>query len=393
MLSNNLRLTIICLVINFIDAGFITQMGLLSGPIATAYNVDITSAAFQFTMLTGGMLIGSVIAYFLLDYFGVKLVVLGSTIIIVFSTLGLYLLKSFAVLPVLLGLIGVMQGISVVIAGLIISKIWIGKKREAFFIGQDAAFNLGGFFFPFITTYILSRHMSWELCYIFVVTFAIIIIYLSLSSNFSFEINVQEETNYKQNVEWNSGVLIAGICLFLVILGKYTVVLWLPHFTQTSLLLSAEESSRIISTIFSTALLGTVAGIYIITKVPLAYFMCTAILIGFLSSMLFGHASSYNHILFLAAIFGITISVLFNVFIVYGLSFVTQPSHKHISFILFCSGVGGAVTPYISSLIVEQFDGAVAALYFSCILYGVTFLILVTHEMYRAKHKKVDAKI
>ena len=70
MLSNNLRLSFICLIINFIDAGLLAQMGLLTDPIATAFSVSITSAAAQFSMLTGGILAGSIIAYFLMDHLG-----------------------------------------------------------------------------------------------------------------------------------------------------------------------------------------------------------------------------------------------------------------------------------------------------------------------------------
>ncbi len=392
MLSNNLRLSFICLIINFIDAGLLAQMGLLTDPIATAFNVSITSAAAKFSMLTGGILAGSIIAYFLMDHLGERLVLLGSTIIIIFSAIALYFVNSIVFLSILFGLIGVVQGISVVIAGLIISKVWTGKKREAFFIGQDASFNLGGLFFPFITTYILSRHMPWELCYIFVLAFSLFIIYLLVTSNFSFSGSIQNDSDKVQNVEWNSGIILAGVALFLIILGKYIIILWLPQYAETELSLDVDKSSLIISTIFSTALIGTILGVYIITKIKLVYFMCIAILIGFLSSLLFIHTSNYTLMLVVAAIFGLAVSVLFNVFIVYGLSFAIKPSHKHISYILFCGGVGATIAPYISSVIVERFDLA-SALQTSSALYGITLLLLVVYELFGTKAKNVYADV
>lgn len=393
MLSNNLRLSFICLIINFIDAGLLAQMGLLTDPIATAFSVSITSAAAQFSMLTGGILAGSIIAYFLMDHLGERLVILGSTIIIVFSTIALYFINSIVFLSVLFGLIGVAQGVNVVIAGLIISKVWTGKNREAFFIGQDASFNLGGLFFPFITTYILSRHMPWELCYIFAVAFSVFIIYLLVTSNFSFAGSSQNDSDKAQNVEWNSGIILAGVALFFIIVGKYIIILWLPQYAETALSLDADQSSLIISTIFSTALIGTVVGVYIITKIQLVYFMCIAILIGFLSSLLFIFASNYSLMLVVAAIFGLAVSVLFNVFIVYGLSFTIKPSHKHISYILFCGGVGATIAPYISSVIVERFDDAASALQTSSALYGITFLLVIGYELFGIKAKNEYAKV
>ena len=390
MLSNNLRLSFISLIINFIDAGLLAQMGLLTGPIATAFNVSITSAAAQFSMLTGGLLAGSFIAYFLMDHLGVRIVLLGSTIIIIFSAIALYFINSIVFLSILFGLIGVVLGISVVIAGLIISKVWTGKKREAFFIGQDASFNLGGLFFPFITTYILSRHMPWEFCYIFVLAFSLFIIYLLVTSNFSFAGSSQNDSDKVQNVEWNSGIILAGVALFFIMLGKYIIILWLPQYAEIELSLDVEQSSLIISTIYSTALIGTVIGVYIITKIQLLYFMCIAILIGFISSLLFIHTSNYTLMLVVAAIFGLAVSVLFNVFIVYGVSFAIQPSHKHISYILFCGGVGTAIAPYVSSVIVERFDLA-SALQTSSALYGITLLLLVVYQLFGTKAKNVYA--
>ena len=64
-------------------------------------------------------------------------------------------------------------------------KIMGSQERESFFIGLDAAYNLGGRIFPFVTTYILLRQLPWTYCLLAVVVFVAIILYLSLQSGFS----------------------------------------------------------------------------------------------------------------------------------------------------------------------------------------------------------------
>ena len=383
MLSDKLRLSLICVLIYIVVAGFVTQLGLLSGPIAAAYDIEVTSATATFSMLTGGFLLGTFLAYFLLDYFRMKSVVLGYSLIVILCTLIILFIENYFILPIVLGLIGIAIGISTCVAGLIIGKIWEGKKRESFFIGLDAAYNLGGILFPFITTYILSHHLPWGLCLLMVVTIIIAIIYLAFTSRFKFDNHSQELDNSENEIEWNSGIMIAGITLFLVIHGKYSIILWLPQFAQSSLSLGAEESGVIISTLFSTALIGCIAGMYVVTKTRVVYFICAAILTGFLSGLLFTYASSFSSILIIAAIFGLAVSALYNVFVVYGLNFVSQPSHKHISFIIFSSGIAATIAPYASSIFVEWFGNPIAGLYVGAASYGLALLVLIIYELYR----------
>lgn len=316
--------------------------------------------------------------------------VLGYSLVVVLSTLGILIIESYFILPILLGMIGFMIGISTCIAGIIIGKLWDGKKRESFFIGLDASYNLGGILFPFATTFILLRHMSWGLCLLFVVVFVVVIIYLAFTSSFNIENQSRKTSNYEEKIEWNSGIIIAGISLFLVIHGKYSIILWLPQFAQTTLSLGAEESGKIISAVFSTALLGCVAGMYIVTKIRVIYFMCAAIMIGFLSGLLFVHADSYDSILIIAMVFGFAVSVLYNVFVVFGLNFVSKPSHKHISYIIFSSGIAATIAPYASSVFVERFDTPVAGMYVGSASYGLAFIVLVIYEIYSSKYRAIS---
>ncbi len=377
--SDKLRLSLICILIYVVIAGFVTQIGLLTGPIASAYNKEVTSATAIFSFLTGGFLAGTFAAYFLLDYIRIKSMVLGYGLLLIISVSSISFIENYSVLPIFLGIIGFVTGISTCIAGIVIGRLWEAKKRESFFIGLDAAYNLGGVFFPFVTTYILLRQLPWAYCLLAVAVFVVIILFLSLQSSFT---NINPDNNLPASqgkVEWNSGIVIAGVSLFLVIHGKYSIILWLPQYAQDVLALGPEEAGKLISSVFGTALIGSLAGVYIVAKIRIIYFICSAISIGALCGLLFTFAYSYATTLLIAATFGLAVSVLYNVFVVYGLNFVSQPSHKHISFIIVSSGIAATIAPYSSSVFVEWLGNPVAGLYAGSLSYFLAFSVLLLH--------------
>ena len=63
MSTNNVRLTAIALLAFFSQSGFGSQIGILIGPIAAKYDIELTSASALFTLLIGGSLVGNFAAY------------------------------------------------------------------------------------------------------------------------------------------------------------------------------------------------------------------------------------------------------------------------------------------------------------------------------------------
>ena len=127
-------------------------------------------------------------------------------------------------------------------------------------------------------------------------------------------------------MEWNSGIVIAGVSLFLVIHGKYSVILWLPQYATRCIGVGAEEAGKLISSVFGTALIGSLAGVYIVAKIRIIYFICSAILNRRRMRTAVYIRLQLRTTLLIAATFGLAVSVLYNVFVVYGLNFVSQPS-------------------------------------------------------------------
>lgn len=376
--KNDLRLTSISLLANLVTAGFFTVIGLLIGPISQQFGIELTSVTKQFSWLTGCYFVGSMVTFFILDYVSTRTMLLIYAGVILLAAVFAVFNTSRTLLPIILGVIGLLSGIAICIAGTIISKIWRHKHQQIALLSQDVAFNIGGVIFPFSAAYILATGMQWGFSYIVAALGLIVVLYLGVKSSFEFEVKPPHGEEEKIKTELNSSVVLAGIFLFLVVVSKYIIIVWLPNYAETYLDATTLQSGELIAKVFGVALIGSVIGTILIAKVNLTLFIATAVLIGFLSSLQFTKMPDIKGLMLMASIFGLSLSVLWNGFVAYGVALLRRPSHKHVSYIIFCGGAGATVTPLVSGIFVESY-GVFAVLDVVAALYGIVFLTIVVH--------------
>lgn len=377
---NKLRLTVICLLINLITAGFFLTIGLLTGPISEQFGVELTYTAKQFSWLTGSYFAGTIVTFFILDYLSVRTMLLIYGAVIIGAALLSVVNTSIFLLPLILAMIGFLSGISICTAGTVISQIWKGKHQQVALLSQDAAFNVGGVVFPFVTAYILGAGMHWGYSYIVAALTILLVVSLILVSSFEFAPPQPQEQEENARTVFNFKVVLGGVFLFLVVVAKYIIIVWLPTYAETQLGATPLESSELVARVFGVALIGSVVGAIIIAKVNLTLFVAAAVLIGLLSSWQFTKADELQSLMLMVSLFGLSLSVLWNGFIAYGVAGLKSPSHKHISYIVFCGGLAATVTPVLSGLFVESF-GLVPIFDAVAVLYGAVFIGIVLHEI------------
>ena len=376
--TNNLRLTSISLLANLVTAGFFTIIGLLIGPISGQFDIELTSVTKQFSWLTGSYFVGSIMTFFILDYMSARIMLLIYAVVIILTAICTVSNTSYTVLPIILGVIGFLSGMAICIAGTLISKIWKHNHQQVALLSQDAAFNIGGVIFPFTAAYILAANMHWGFNYILAASSLIVVLYLIVISSFEFESKQQHEEGNNIKTELNLSVALAGMFLFLVVVGKYIIIIWLPNYAETYLDATTFQSGELIARLFGVALIGSIVGTLLIAKVNLTLFVATAVLIGLLSSMQLTKMTDLKGLMLMVSIFGLSLAVLWNGFVAYGVALLHRPSHKHVSYIIFCGGAGATITPLVSGIFVESF-GVIAALNVVAALYGIVFLTIVVH--------------
>lgn len=358
-MKNKLSLTLISFLANFIMAGFASQFGMLIEPIAQSFNADVNSVAFIFSLLNGGALIGTILAFFLIDIIGIKRITLLSYSIIIACSLILYITNSLLILQVCMTLIGLCGGIGLCIAGTIVVSTWQDKIQSTMLVVQDATFNIAGVIFPLITTYALTHDLSWASSYLMVGLVTVLMLFIIILTNF--DLISHPTVRQSQPSEWNFGILSAGIGLFLAMLALYTFLTWAPLFVSQKFSISFELAGNIITQYWAAALIGALVSTVIVTRVKIEHFFISIILLAFIMTLMivnteYSDNDSLDRIGYLTYGYGFICSALYNAFVAYGVTFVKNASSKNVSFILISGSAGAMFSPAISSILHNYLD-------------------------------------
>lgn len=358
-MKNKLSLTLISFLANFIMAGFASQFGMLIEPIAQSFNADVNSVAFIFSLLNGGALIGTILAFFLIDIIGIKRITLLSYSIIIACSLILYITNSLLILQVCMTLIGLCGGIGLCIAGTIVVSTWQDKIQSTMLVVQDATFNIAGVIFPLITTYALTHDLSWASSYLMVGLVTVLMLFIIILTNF--DLVSHPTVRQSQPSEWNFGILSAGIGLFLAMLALYTFLTWAPLFVSQKFSISFELAGNIITQYWAAALIGALVSTVIVTRVKIVHFFISIILLAFIMTLMivnteYSDNDSLDRIGYLTYGYGFVCSALYNAFVAYGVTFVKNASSKNVSFILISGSAGAMFSPAISSIMHNYLD-------------------------------------
>ncbi|OCL24106.1 MFS transporter TsgA [Gilliamella sp. wkB72] len=358
-MKNKLSLTLISFLANFIMAGFASQFGMLIEPIAQSFNADVNSVAFIFSLLNGGALIGTILAFFLIDIIGIKRITLLSYTIIIACSLILYITNSLLILQVCMTLIGLCGGIGLCIAGTIVVSTWQDKIQSTMLVVQDATFNIAGVIFPLITTYALTHDLSWASSYLMVGLVTVLMLFIIILTNF--DLISHPTVKQSQPSEWNFGILSAGIGLFLAMLALYTFLTWAPLFVSQKFSISFELAGNIITQYWAAALIGALVSTVIVTRVKIEHFFISIILLAFIMTLMivnteYSDNDSLDRIGYLTYGYGFVCSALYNAFVAYGVTFVKNASSKNVSFILISGSAGAMFSPAISSILHNYLD-------------------------------------
>jgi len=384
---NKLCLTSMSLLISFTLGGLSSQIGLLVSPIADAYALTQTTAAAQFSWLTGGILAGNVLAAPTFSFFNIRYVVACCYMVLVGCSIGLHTMPTFLLVPVFFSVIGIAAGIGVVAASTIIAQIWQTRQRQSVLVAQDAFFNSGGMAFPALVGFLLARHFAWSWGFLNIAVVGVVIVVLAAVSRYDF--NQQSEPGDFSWSDWPIGLLVAGACLFSIIVSFVTITVWLPVHLEGAFGASPAVAAGVISRIFLTAFIGSLLFTIIVLRVSIQRFIAAVVSIGCICAFLFVRVPSINVLGLVAYAYGFAIAAVYHSFIAWGLSYTKRPNHKHVTFLYVCPGIGGAIAPFASSKIVENL-GISAAFIGSSILYGGVLIAVVMLGIYDANRTPAE---
>ena len=385
MTLNQTRLMFIPLLATLIMAGFVTTIGLVTEPAAEHFGVSISDIASQFSWLTAGVFVGGILAFFIFDHLPIKVVTISSYLAAIVLIILLNRLKTYAFLPILLGLIGNFFAIVVCGGVTIITQQWRGHRSQMILVAQDAMFNGGGIAFAALTTWFVVNSYGWSAVYLVVTLFLGFVVILAAVT--SFEPAYEAEENESDEVEqWNLGIVLVGVSLLLFMTAKIAIFVWAPQFVQQTFESGPELAGEFMGNVFLAAFLGSLAGTWLASKISVRFLLYGFVLVSLLSVYAISSAQSTSSILFLGYCYGLSVSATYNSYVAFGLAFVSNPSHKNVVYLQLMSGLGSAVAPVVSSLVVHEAGSTRSALQLCFVLLLTVVLTLVISDaLYRRR--------
>jgi predicted MFS family arabinose efflux permease len=346
MSANRVRLFLICMLGAFVIAGFLAPYGLLVGPIAAALDAEIGVVGSLFSFFTGSIFVGYIVAFYIFDYVNVKTIVVGGYAAVVLAVALVILTPGLTALSIALSIIGFCCSLVICGSVTLISQTWQGKQRQSALVAQDAAFNGGGIFFTAITAYLLGKNVAWQVGYVPAAAFAFITIALALFTRL--RIRKQSDDEVGATTEWNAGIIIVGVLVMLFMTAKLTFIVWAPQYLQQEFGASPGEAGILMSNVFQAAFIGSLIGTYIVSKIPIHYFLAAMTLIGAVATFVMLSTESLPVVIAIGYLFGLSVSATFNSYMAFALGFVASPNHRHVAYMLLAGAVGSGIGPFIS---------------------------------------------
>lgn len=338
----------------FVIAGFLAPYGLLVGPIANAFDIEVGAAGSLFSFFTSGIFFGYIAAFYVFTRIGIKAIIVGGYAVVILAVIAVFLVPGIVTLSLALALIGFFCSLAVCGSVTLISQNWDGKKRQSALVAQDAAFNGGGMFFTAITGYLLGQGLSWQAGYAPAATFALISIAIALFTRLAINQPAEDQTGEK--TEWNAGIILVGVLVMLFMAAKLTVIVWAPQYLEQEFGASPRQAGAVMSNVFRAAFLGSLVGTYVVSKVQIHHFLTAMIFTGVIATFVMLASDDLQIATAMGYLFGLSVSATFNSYMAFALGFVDSPNHRHVAYMLLVGAVGSGLGPLISgqSVIVTE---------------------------------------
>ena len=371
---NRVKTIFICLIASFVMSGFLNPIGLISEPVSQSLGIPITEAVARFGYFTVGVFFGYLVSFFVFDFIRLRLVVIFGYGLLMLAVGGLFLFENDAAMKFFLFVIGMLASVQVCGASTLVSSLWRDKPRQTMLIGQDAAFNGGGILFTSLTTWFIASGFHWGATYTLVAIITLIIALVASVTDFKSKSSVYNDLTGR--TEWNPRILAVGGSVMLFMLSKISIFIWAPLYVEQAFDADIVQAGRILTNIFIGAFFGSLLGTYIVSRIRIEYFLITMLIVGAtsLGSML--SSPDLQLVLTLGYFLGASIGATFNGYTSFGLSFVVNPTHKNVAYLLIAGGIGSALAPWFSSEIVK-YGGEIKYVLGVCLLIQCLVLLSV----------------
>ena len=349
-MNNTIRITAISFLTYFVLSAMLAPIGIISGPMAEHFNQSVSDITRQFTWLTGGNLVGAVIALFIFDYFGLKklfAIIYGAIALALFS---FRIVEDLDTAQYILGIVGLGSGVGLAGAAVTIARTYSEATRASMLVITDGCFSIAGFVTSWTAAFLVARDMDWSLTYQLSGLFAASIFVLGISSSFP---AVEQDQGTESTEPWPLAVWLCVASLFLYTLGQYSMLFWLPNYAITQLDAPEVQAGALVGQFWLGMFLSQIFVAWWVMKIGVRRLVQIAALTTLLFSIPLWLHRDIDGLTILALIWGFANLSLLKATLSLATELVSVPTARLVSLLLLGATVGTAVSPVVTSQVVD----------------------------------------
>ena len=354
---NRARLTLSCFLAYFALSSTLAPIGILAEPAANALGASLAEVVRALGYFSIGTLAGAAAALWVLPRFRLRQLMIGTYAIATFCLTGMGLFAAdIAVISGLLLVVGLCLGVGLAQGALMISRLYDDEQRASMLVATDASFSLAGFLMASLSVYLLASSVRWDAVYLVIGFATFMVVLLAWSGDFSkVEALEQVADPTLERPRWPVPVWLLTFALFFYTLGQATLLTWLPAFGERELGLTASLAGSLVGNYWLGMFIGQLLTVGIVLRLGVSRMVVVGALGCFsLSLALIYLPSEMIQKQFLALLWGVANFGLLKCIISKASESFRLVPATLVSMMLLAASVGTALSPVLSSRIVES---------------------------------------
>ncbi len=388
MLSNTQRVTLVSFLTYFLLSSMLAPIGIISAPMAEHFGQSITEATRQFSWLTGGNLIGAILALFVFDWFKLKNLIIGIYTAIATVLGALIIVDDLMLSSLILGVVGLGSGIGLAGGALTISRVYEYDQRASMLIITDGCFSIAGFTTGWLATYLVASEFQWSATYLCIGILAVLIVLLTTLSQFPATKPEESADLDVTNNPWPLSVWLCVTCLFLYTLGQYSMLFWLPNYAETVLGAERTQAGGLVGQFWLGMFFAQIFVAWWVYRIGLRNLVTIASMSTFIFSIPLWNLTSPEMLSMAALFWGFANFSLLKGVLSLATQLVSIPSARLVSLMLLGATIGTAFSPFVTSKIVDLTNNHTVLVFSSCCYAALALLILVIRYKTAADQKR-----
>ncbi|WOJ92710.1 MFS transporter TsgA [Congregibacter variabilis] len=387
-MSNNARVTLACFFAYFVMSGMLAPIGIVLPPLAEYLGEPVAAVAPIFSWLTLGILLGSALALVVFDVLTVRVWILLVYLAIAAALLTLRLSDSALALRLSLGVVGAACGIGLAAAASTITQLYAEDHRASMLVITDGSFSVAGIVISTLAVSLVAAGLHWSTSYLAVAAVAVMVVLLVATARFPDGGSSDTDDGLPAGgAAWPLPVWLCILALFLYTLGQYSLLWWLPTYLEEALGAPREAAGAVVARFWTGMLVTQLLVAWWVLRIGARRLVLLSVSGAFLGSLPLWLNESLTLLPWLSLIWGVANLGLLKIVISFATLAVPNPSPRLVAALLFGATSGTAISPKVTSIIVEAMDTR-AVLQFGSLCYLV--LGILVFVAWWLMHSRVD---